>query len=179
MKTILVTALLTASIASLQAAALAPELQAKVDARIKTIQAWAKDPAIVGAVKAQNAALTPELAAMTQDKWKAASVLDPVVRALTKNAVAEFLKKNKDEAVSEAFVSDANGLKVGFLGKTSSWSHKGKPKHDEPMAGKTWQGDVEVDESTGLQQVQVAVPVMDGDKPIGSLVVGLGLGKLG
>ena len=40
------------------------------------------------------------------------------------------------------------------------------------------QGEVEVDESTGLQQVQIAVPVLDGGKPIGSLVVGLSLTKM-
>jgi hypothetical protein len=92
--------------------------------------------------------------------------------------VADFLKAKKTEAVSEAFVSGAEGTKVAFLAKTSGWSHKGKPKHDLPMSGKTWQGAVEVDESTGLQQVQVAVPVIDGGKPIGSLVVGLSLAKL-
>jgi hypothetical protein len=47
------------------------------------------------------------------------------------------------------------------------------------MSGKTWQGAVEIDESSGLQQVQVAVPVVDGGQPIGSLVVGLSVGKLG
>jgi hypothetical protein len=46
------------------------------------------------------------------------------------------------------------------------------------MSGKTWQGDVEIDASSGLQQVQVAVPVLDGGKAIGSLVVGLSIGKL-
>ena len=46
------------------------------------------------------------------------------------------------------------------------------------MAGKTWQGPIEVDESTGLQQIQVAVPVLDSGKPIGSLVIGLSLAKL-
>ena len=179
MKRYLLPLMVLATISSLQAAALDAAVQAKVDARIKDIQAWGKDPALVGAVKAQNATLPPELAAMTQDKWKAASVLDPVVRALTKNAVAEFLKKKKDDAVSEAFVSDANGLKVGFLGKTSGWSHKGKAKHDVPMTGKNWQGDPEIDESTGLQQVQISVPVLDGETPIGSLVVGLAVSKLG
>jgi hypothetical protein len=177
MKTIaLLSALCLSSL--LSASTLEPAFQAKVDARIKTIQAWGSDPILVSAVKAQNASLPGDLASMTQDKWKAASVLDPVVRALTKNPVAEFLKKQKDEGVAEAFVSDANGCKVGFLGKPTSWSHKGKAKHDDPMANKTWQGDVELDESTGLQQVQIAVPILDGTKPIGSLVVGLAISKL-
>jgi len=47
---------------------------------------------------------------MTQDKWKALSVLDPFVRAFAKNEAGEFLKTNKSEIVTEAFVSGADGL---------------------------------------------------------------------
>jgi hypothetical protein len=47
------------------------------------------------------------------------------------------------------------------------------------MTGKTWQGPVEVDESSGAQQVQVSMPILDGDKAIGSLVVSLSTSKLG
>jgi hypothetical protein len=46
------------------------------------------------------------------------------------------------------------------------------------MTGKAWNGAVEVDESTGAQQIQVSVPVMDGGKAIGSLVVGFSVAKL-
>jgi len=67
---------------------------------------------------------------------------------------------------------------VAFLAKTTNWCHKGKPKFDVPMTDKTWQGPVEVDESTGVQQVQLGVPVLDGGKPIGVLVVGISLSKL-
>lgn len=155
-----------------------PAVQAKVDAKLKEIQAWAAEPVIVNAVKAHNASLPADSAAMTQDKWKTLPILDPFVRGFTKNEAAELLKAKKGDVVSEAFLSGAEGLKVAFLTKTSAWSHKGKAKHDDPMAGKTWQGPVEVDESTGLQQVQVGVPVLDGGKPIGSLVVGLSLSKL-
>ena len=115
---------------------------------------------------------------MTQEKWKGASVLDPFVRSFTKNAAAEFLKAKRSESLSEAFLSGADGTKVAFLTKPTNWSHKGKAKHDEPMSGKVWQGAVEVDESTGQQQVQVGVPVLDGEKPIGSLVVGFSVSKL-
>ena len=154
------------------------EVQAKIDAKVKEIQSWAGDPAIVKAVSAHNAGLPPEAAALDQEKWKALTLLDPVVRAYTKNDAGQFLKARKDDVISEAFISGADGTKVGFLSKPTNWCHKGKPKHDQPMAGKTWQGQVEVDESTGQQQVQVAVPVMDKDKAIGSLVVGLSISKL-
>jgi len=176
--TMLFVAVACAWTATTGAAGLEPAIQAKVDAQVKAIQAWGSAPEIVAAVKAQNAAPSAEVAAMTQDKWTALSVLDPAVRAFSKNDAAAFLKAQKSDVVAEAFVSSADGKKVAFLSKTSGWSHKGKPKHDVPMAGKTWQGQVEVDESTGIQSVQVAVPVMDGGKPIGSVVVGLAIAKL-
>jgi hypothetical protein len=179
MKTIAVLLILAACAgAALAAESLDPAVQAKVDARIKDIQSWAAEPAVLSAVKAHNGALPPEQAAMTQDKWKALSVLDPFVRGFAKNEAAAFLKNKQTPVVGEAFLSGADGLKVAFLAKTSNWSHQGKPKHDVPMSGKTWQGPMETDESTGFRQLQVSVPVLDDGKPIGSLVVGLVVSKL-
>jgi len=152
--------------------------QAKIDAKVAEIKTWAAEPAIVAAVAAHNAQIPADQAAMTQDKWKSLSVLDPFVRAFSKNDAGLALKAHKAEWVTEAFISDAKGLKVGFLSKPTNWSHAGKSKHDQPMSGKPWQGGVELDESTGLQQLQIAVPVLQDGQPIGSLVVGLSLGKL-
>lgn len=152
--------------------------QAKLTAKVAQIKTWAADATIVKAVKAQNESAPADIANMTQEKWKMAGVLDPVVRAFTKNEAAAAIKSKKSADVSEAFLSAADGNKVAFLAKPTNWSHKGKPKHDVPMTGKTWQGTVEVDDSTGIRQIQVSVPVLDGEKAIGSLVVGIDLGKL-
>jgi hypothetical protein len=160
------------------AEALDPAIQQKLDAKIKAAQAWTADASIINAVKAHNATPSPVAVAMTQEQWKTASVLDPFVRSFTKHPAAEYLKSKKNESQSEAFLSGADGTKVAFLAKTSSWSHKGKAKHDEPMSGKCWQGVVELDESTGQQQIQISVPVLDGDKPIGSLVLAFNVLKL-
>jgi hypothetical protein len=46
------------------------------------------------------------------------------------------------------------------------------------MTGETWIGAVKVDDSTGQQLIQVGLPVLDGKKPIGSVVVGLRVDKL-
>ena len=153
-------------------------LQAKLNARMPTLKAWASSPAIVAAVKAVNAKAPADYADMTEAKWADLSVLDPFVRGFTQNEAAGYLKSSRAPEVSEAFVSAADGTKVAFLSKTTSWSHKGKAKHDMPMSGKTWQGEIEVDKSTGQQQIQIAVPVVDAGKPIGSLVVGLSISKL-
>lgn len=160
------------------AQSITPAIQAKIDAQFKEIAAWAADASVVDAVRAHNASVPADQAALNQDKWKALTVLDPLVRGFTKNPAGTFLKSKKNDVVTEAFASDAAGLKVAFIAKTSGWSHKGKDKHDVPMTGKNWQGPVEVDESSGQQQVQIAVPVLDGGKPIGSLVVGLSITKL-
>jgi len=161
-----------------RAAGVDAALQAKLDAQARTLKGLAAAPAVVAAVKAVNEKVPSEYAAMTEPRWSGLSVLDPFVRKFTQNDAAMFLKTSKAAEVSEAFVSAANGMKVAFLSKTTSWNHKGKPKHDVPMSGKTWQGPIEIDKSTGQQQIQIAVPVLDGGKPIGSLVVGLAISKL-
>ncbi len=153
-----------------QAAALAKETEA--------IKLFANDPKIVEAVKAVNTTPLADYKDMTQDKWKELPVLDPKVRYFSKTPVAEFMKTKKDEMITEMFLSAADGTKVAFLSKTTNWSHKGKPKHDEPMNGKSWQGKIEMDDSTGLKSIQVAVPIMDGGKVIGSLVTGFAISKL-
>jgi hypothetical protein len=170
--------LVVAAASVLAAPALDPALQAKVDEQVKYAQGWASDPAIVAAVKAVNAGAPAANKAMTQEKWATLQPFDAFVLSFSGNPVGQFLKTKKNQVISEAFVSAADGTKVGFLQKTSSWSHKGKPKHDVPMTGKTWQGEIETDASTGLQQIQVAVPVMDGGKAIGSVVVGLQVARL-
>ena len=160
------------------AASLPDDVKSAAESRAKQIASWGKDSALVSAVKAYNSAPPGESKAMTNDAWKTRTLIDPMVRALTKNQAGMFLRNHRMDGVTEAFVSGANGGKVGFLSKPTSWSHKGKDKHDLPMKGKTWYGPVEVDESSGQQQIQIAVPVLDGKRPIGSLVVGFATAKL-
>ena len=155
------------------------EVPANVQAKAKTLAWIGSDPVVVEAVKEHNAHLSPEATSMANETWKGLTILDKFVRSFSKNAVVEHLKEKQDPAVSELFISGADGTKVAFFAKTSSWSHKGKDKHELPMKGEVWFGDVEVDDSTGVEQIQVGFPVLDGETPIGSVVVGLALDKLG
>ncbi len=156
-----------------QCGELPPELKAKADARAQQLAAWGKDPAIVAAVRAFNTAPPPGAKSMTAETWKSLSLLDPAVRSLAKNPLAMHVKSLKDPAMSEIFISGADGTKVAFITKPSNWSHKGKEKHELPMKGHIWVGPLEVDESSGAQQFQISVPVLDNGRPIGSIVVGL------
>lgn len=158
-----------------------PEIKPKLDAKIKQLSALSTDPEIVNAVKAHNATpATTEAAEMTNDKWHGLSVLDPFVRTTAKTPLSEYLKskKNTDDTIAKIFVSGADGTKVGFDAKTEHWTHKGMPKHEVPMSGAIWIGTVKLDDSTGQQLIQVGLPVLEGGKPIGSIVVGLRVDKL-
>lgn len=161
------------------AGALSPAAQTRLDARIVEIKAWAASPVLIDTVSAQNAAAPADHLAMTQKKWALLAANDPFVLGFGANPAGAWLKSKQAPWVSEAFLSDASGRKVAFLSKPTHWSHAGAAKHDTPMSGKVWQGAPEVDESTGVEQVQIAVPVLSAEqKPIGSLVVGIPVTKL-
>jgi hypothetical protein len=155
-----------------------PELQEKLNAQIKQLKQYGTDAQIVAAVKSYNSNPPAEGKGMTNDKWHSLSILDPFVRGIGKSAFSQYLKGLCNDQVVKIFVSGADGGKVGFNSKTEHWTHKGMPKHEVPMSGKTWIGTVKLDDSTGLQMIQVALPVLDGAKPIGSIVFGLRVDKL-
>jgi hypothetical protein len=46
------------------------------------------------------------------------------------------------------------------------------------MAGKAWIGEVEIDASSGQQQIQIGIPVIDQGKAIGSIVIGFNVTKM-
>lgn len=171
---------LLASLALLAGVAYADsaDTQSLIQEKLNSLRWLSNDSQVVAAVQDYNAHPSASAQGMTNDKWENLTVLDPFIRSLTKTPVMTYLKEKKDPAISELFISGADGGKVGFLGKTTSWTHKGKPKHEKPMEGKDWIGTVEVDSSSGVEQVQVALPVLEGGKPIGSVVVGLAVNRL-
>jgi hypothetical protein len=155
---------------------LSPEMQEKVKAKLEQLKLLGSDENVAKEFKILIA--NPPVTNMTSEKWKTITLISPEVKALVKNTLATYLKSKKDETITEMFVSDSAGNKIAFLSKTTSFCHKGKAKHDIPMAGKTWIGSIEIDESTGIQQIQISFPVLDEKKPVGSIAVGLALAKL-
>ncbi|MBY0415425.1 MAG: hypothetical protein K2Q18_14730, partial [Bdellovibrionales bacterium] len=178
MKFFLSLMLSTFLVSNVFAEALTPEQTTALAKQVEEFKKLGADPKVVEAVKAVNTTALADYKDMTNDKWKELPVLDPKVRYFSKNPLAEYLKSKKTDLVTEIFVNATDGTKVAFLSKTSSWTHKGKPKHDKPMDSKDWQGEIEMDESTGSKSIQIAVPVLDGGKAIGSMVVGFAITKL-
>ncbi len=169
---------LLALVATCFGESLSPDLKLKLDSRIKQLEHWSTEPEMVAAVRAHNANPPADAKSMTQEKWQKLTVLDPFVRSYSRTPLAMSLKASSDGSISECFVSGSDGTKVAFLSKPTNWSHADKEKHKVPMSGKHWIGPIEVDESSGQQQIQVAVPVLDGGKPIGSIVFGISIAKL-
>jgi hypothetical protein len=163
---------------SLPAQTISPEIQSKIDLVVDDVMDWASSPVLIKAVKARNAAPDVRSRNLTEEKWAALSIIDPFVCSFASNEAGLFLKSKKTFEISEAFLNAADGTKIAFLSKPTYWCHKGKPKHDVPMMGRVWKGSLELDESTGMQQMQVAAPILDNGKPIGSLVVGIVVSKL-
>jgi len=157
-----------------------PAVQAELDKQKQVVAGWAADPVIVGAVKEHNA--KGPIPGMDNPKWKTTRRSDDVVKAFQASEAGRLLKSKLDAsggAFSEAFLNGAKGEKVAFVEKTTSYIHAGQAKHDVPFGtGKPWQGKPEFDESSQTYAVQISVPVMDGGKPIGSLVVGVNLTHL-
>ncbi len=155
-------------------------VQAELDKQKQVVAGWAGDPVIVGAVKEQNA--KGPLAGMDNPKWKTTRRSDATVKGFQASAAGQYLKAKLDGSAgvfSEAFLNGSRGEKVAFVEKTTSYVHLGQAKHDVPMStGKTWQGKPEFDESSQTYAVQISVPVVDGGKAIGSLVVGVNLSHL-
>jgi hypothetical protein len=180
MKTLLALALAFASTAVAFAAPLTAKQQAQLDGRMKVIVKWAALPVVVKTVKAANE--KGPLPNMTNASWAALQPDDPIVQAFEKNPAGLGLAKRIKESgglYSEAFLSGSQGQKAAFVSKPTSYIHAGSPKFDVPMTGKPWQGQPEMDASTKVYSVQIATPVLDGGKPIGVLVVGIAVDKLG
>jgi len=151
------------------------DVKSLLDKQIEGVKKLSTDQTIVAAVKKYNEA---PVSSMTNANWKKLTLLSPEVKELIKSDIGKYLKSLKTPVITEMFLNGADGGKVAFLSKTSSWNHKGKAKHDVPMKGDTWIGPMEVDDSSGAKQIQVGIPVLDEGKPVGSLVIGFGVAQM-
>ena len=160
---------------------LTPAVQAELDRLKQTAAEWAADPVIVGAVKAQNG--KGPVAGMDNAKWKSIRRSDPTIQAFVQSPAGQFLKgkiQASSGTLDKAFLNAAQGEKVAFAEKTISYVHKGQEKFDAPMTtAKPWQmSKAWFDESLQGYAIQIAVPVLDGDKVIGVLIASVPVAHL-
>ncbi|MDX2227029.1 MAG: hypothetical protein SFY92_08080 [Verrucomicrobiae bacterium] len=152
-----------------------PLQQKQIDKCIKEVSAWAANPVLIKALQEQNA--KGPVPGLTNDVWKGKLRTSDEIKAYQSNPAGAFLSSSLAASgglYGEAFLSAAQGEKVAFVQKTTSYIHKGKEKFDAAFdSGKPWQGKPEFDESSQNYLVQISVPVLDKSKAIGVLTVGI------
>ncbi len=156
-------------------------LQKELDRHVEKIKAWAVDPALVKAVF--WATQKGPLAGMDNEKWKTIRRSDDLIRSSMSNDAGKLLAKkleSSDGLYVRAFVCGKHGEQIASTEKTESYFFTGQPRFDVPFGnGTTWQGPPELDADSDAHDVQIAAPVLSNGKPIGVLVVGVNLTKLG
>ena len=152
------------------------------------LAAWIDDPAVIDAVRAQNAAhegiAQADIDAMdTQWRSEVAAAGGALIDEVMGRPGSDALRARKESAgglVTEVFVTDAHGLNVIQSDVTSDYWQGDEEKFTETFGkadGFYLIGEVEFDESTQTYQSQVSMPINDPDTgaPIGSVTFGVNL----
>lgn len=182
----LVAALSLVALAGAASPARAAEVMS--DAERARLVALAKEvagmPAVVAAVKAQNARKVPLADIQAADKrWMAARGIDPTMRALMDSACSRALKSVQAERkeIAEAFAMDDQGANVCMTNKTSDYWQGDEAKFQKSFgagAAAVFVDKPAFDESTQTYLVQVSVPVVERGRAIGAITLGVNLERV-
>ena len=163
--------------------------KAQLDQDIQMIKTWVSLDKVIDAVRKQNELNIKLSAIKRMDKsWKQVmqqkgSPNNLMIRAFHHPA-AQFLRKVSKKhkpRYTEMFLCDNKGANVAVTQFTSDYWQGDEDKWIKAFnngKGKVFIGEPEFDKSTRSMSVQISVPVMDKDKAIGVLVVGIALKAL-
>jgi hypothetical protein len=172
---------LLALISSPFASAATPdEIRARVHDRLAAIAA---DPALVAAVKEQNARGQTLAEIQAADKvWMATPGVSPLMQKLMDSPLAQRLRGLREQMpfLAESFVMDHLGANVAMTEKTSDYWQGDEAKFTDCVkdGGQTWVGKLLFDDSTQTYSVQISLPIRDGDKIIGAICFGIDVENL-
>jgi hypothetical protein len=155
------------------------------------VMSWAADPAVVDAIKAQNAAnagLSQGDIDALDATWRAEveAADKPMIAAVLGNDLSKFLVDKKNVAgglITEVFVMDDKGLNVGQSDATSDYWQGDEAKFQKSFgagADAVFVDEIEKDESTQTLQSQVSITITDpaSGAPIGAMTLGIDVDKL-
>jgi hypothetical protein len=166
------------------ARAQAPTWQEPVQRVLEQLRALARDPALIQAVKAQNARKVPPPAIQKLDvQWRASSGTPDFMRPYLDNTCVTALRRFQQRlpAVADAFVMDDQGALVAATQRTSDYWQGDEAKWLQAFAsgrGAEFIAPPEFDDSLQVYAVQVSLPVLEAGRPIGVLTVSLSLDVL-
>jgi hypothetical protein len=151
---------------------------------LEYVKPWSTDPMLVSAVKKQNTeGLSLEVIKQRDKVWMATPGIDEFMGAILNNRTAAHLKELESSKpyFLELFLMDNQGALVAMTNKTSDYWQGDERKWQKSFNG--GQGGVDIgkekfDKSAQAYLVQVSIPIMDGDKAVGALTIGVNLDKL-
>jgi len=163
-----------------------PQIKA---AYAKHVASWLNDPAVISAIKAQNAKHAGMSAAdidKADKSWRAEKKAGggDMIKGVLSNALSKFLSGKKAASgglITEMFVMDNKGMNVGQSDVTSDYMQGDEGKWQKTYgagAGAMFVDDVEFDDSTKSFQSQVSGTISENGAAIGAITVGLNVEKL-
>ncbi len=181
------TVLILATSSALSTAAYADSFAAPMKRYFENeVTLWIADPAIVAAIKrqnARNAGLTEAEILALDTRWRAevGQSNTPTITPVITGGAADFLRGQISASggiISEVFIMDEHGLNVAASGATSDFWQGDEAKFTETYsrgAGAIHVGDVEFDESANGYLGQVSAPIVDPatNTVVGAITVGL------
>lgn len=154
------------------------ELRKILAPRIAGLLVLAKNGMLLSSVRAQNQkGMSLEQIQTIDEEWKSGS--SPLIDQLQQNKAGSFLKNiivQQADVYSEVFLTDAQGANVAVFPATSDYWQGDEDKFTQSFAngkGEVFIGDVEYDESSKTNAVQISVPMMYNNKAIGVMVIGV------
>ena len=149
-----------------------------------TLMDYGKSPALIAAVKQQNASgLSLDEIKKRDSDWRAATGVNEFMKSLMSGAAAKQMLSIEQSRpyFIEFFLMDNQGANVAMTSKTSDYWQGDEAKWKQSYKngeGALHIGEVEFDTSAQAYLVQVSVPVVDGGKTIGAMTIGINLDEL-
>ena len=156
----------------------AGEVQKQLSAEAEKLRALGRDPVIVAAVKAQNAKkVSLDTIKKLDAEWSAGKAAT-LVKQTTTGPCADRLRAvvAANRTYGETFVMDNQGAIVCTTGRTSDYWQGDEAKFEQAYKG--GKGSVFIDrpkydDSASASIAQISVPVMENDRAIGAITVGI------
>ncbi len=157
------------------------EVEGLVGTKVRMVQALARHPALVEAVKRQNGGrLSLDEIRRRDDEWKESNERHSRKMRLQNTQAGDLLRKfvSRNDSFNEAFLTDNQGANVAAFPPTSDYWQGDEEKWTASFndgQGTIFIGPPEYDESTKTYAVQVSAPVFVEQETAGVLVVGVTL----
>jgi len=170
------------SISGIAVAEKAPK--AVFDLANSELAALGNDPAIIAAVKAENAkGKSLSQIKKMDEKWKGTAGVADYMNAMMESKCGKYLRsiQNSKPYMAEIFVMDIQGANVCMTDKTSDYWQGDEAKFKNSFSGgkgAVFVDEVEFDDSTQTYLSQVSVPVMEDGKAIGAITFGIDIDNI-